>query len=299
MVHVDSLVELEGGMDGDAAVGGGGGADRKSERSGAGERAAGRHSGHGGGAPSGGKGSLVPLGDSGSPPARRGGGAKRRRAARRAARRTHHGGASGAAASAAAVGGAGGARGRAGGERGHEHGDGEKEGGGGGAARGAPSDARSVVEEITRLDGLAAEREAAGEMLEGLRAREEALVLRQGQLGVGHPDLERACQYLVLQYNSLAMQSMDGDESVPTQLLKKADSLTAAAGLFPDEDSRLKLRALTHNNFGCVYLHFGLLHTALKSLERALKIENANPDLCENPGGTHLNVCAILSQMKR
>ena len=42
----------------------------------------------------------------------------------------------------------------------------------------------------------------------------------------------------------------------------------------------------------------GRLHTALRYLDKALHIE-AMFDACDNPAGTHLNVCAILSQMGR
>jgi len=36
-------------------------------------------------------------------------------------------------------------------------------------------------------------------------------------------------------------------------MLKKAEVLTAAKGLFRSKLHRAKLRALTFNNFGCVY----------------------------------------------
>lgn len=156
-----------------------------------------------------------------------------------------------------------------------------------------------VDEEIAKYDASAGEEEAGGNMFAGLAAREKALVLRQARLGAGHPDLQQACQYLVLQYNSLAMQSMAMGADTCVKLLKKGEVLSGSSALFTDRAMRHRLRALTFNNFGCVHMHFGNLHTALKYLGKAQKMEAAEPGLAENPAGTHLNMCAILSQLQR
>jgi len=65
-----------------------------------------------------------------------------------------------------------------------------------------------------------------------------------------------------------------------------------------DEASRVKLRAVTYNNIGCYYRKMGQPREALVNLERALQTleETSNP---EHAGDTHLNICAILSQMGR
>lgn len=42
----------------------------------------------------------------------------------------------------------------------------------------------------------------------------------------------------------------------------------------------------------------GKLHTAIQYMEKALKIESNTPT-CDNPAGTHLNICAILSELGR
>merc|ERR1739845_34 len=60
---------------------------------------------------------------------------------------------------------------------------------------------------------------------------------------------------------------------------------------------RLVLRAVTYNNMGCFYKSMSKLHTALQYLRKAQKIEERSDGKCQNPAGTHLNLCALLSQM--
>merc|ERR1719454_447186 len=57
------------------------------------------------------------------------------------------------------------------------------------------------------------------------------------------------------------------------------------------------LRAVTYNNMGCFYKSMTKLHTALQYLRKAQKIEERCGDRCQNPAGTHLTLCALLSQM--
>jgi hypothetical protein len=65
-----------------------------------------------------------------------------------------------------------------------------------------------------------------------------------------------------------------------------------------DKKMRMKLRAVTFNNFGCFYKRRGKLHAALQYLAKALKIELTSEEV-DNPAGTHLNLCATLSQLGR
>lgn len=55
---------------------------------------------------------------------------------------------------------------------------------------------------------------------------------------------------------------------------------------------------MTFNNFGCFYKRRGKLHAALQYLAKALKIELTSEEV-DNPAGTHLNLCATLSQLGR
>lgn len=82
------------------------------------------------------------------------------------------------------------------------------------------------------------------------------------------------------------------------ELLRKAESLTEEGDRF---------RAVTYNNFACVFRRTKKLRSALSYLEKALEIEytylhysDESVDEClqvSNPCDIHLNICAILSQM--
>lgn len=74
-----------------------------------------------------------------------------------------------------------------------------------------------------------------------------------------------------------------------SQLLKKAEVLTERdpAG-----------RAVTYNNWACYARQQGKLATALQYLQKALAIEEKLQRV-DNPADTHLNLCAVLSQLKR
>jgi len=85
---------------------------------------------------------------------------------------------------------------------------------------------------------------------------------------------------------------------VSLELLRKAESLTEEGDRF---------RAVTYNNFACVFRRTKKLRSALSYLEKALEIEytylhysDESVDEClqvSNPCDIHLNICAILSQM--
>jgi tetratricopeptide (TPR) repeat protein len=86
------------------------------------------------------------------------------------------------------------------------------------------------------------------------------------------------------------------------ELLRKAEMLTEQKDLMINRPPRIKLRAVTLNNLGCLYRRRGKLHSALKFLEKALKLEHdlerAVGEL-DDPASTHLNLCATLSEMGR
>jgi tetratricopeptide (TPR) repeat protein len=82
--------------------------------------------------------------------------------------------------------------------------------------------------------------------------------------------------------------------------LKKAEAYT-------EEGDRY--RAVTYNNFACIFRRTKKLRSALSYLEKALEIEynylhfsQQSVDDClqvSNPCDIHLNICAILSQMSK
>merc|ERR1719218_465605 len=98
--------------------------------------------------------------------------------------------------------------------------------------------------------------------------------------------------------NTLGMKYLkDGNTEVSLKFFEKAEALTDPANLHMTPESRLVLRAVTYNNMGCFYKSMSKLHTALQYLKKAQKIEERSNGKCQNPAGTHLNLCALLSQM--
>lgn len=124
--------------------------------------------------------------------------------------------------------------------------------------------------------------------------REEQETVKQMQDTVLSTLFER----LALGYNTLGMKNLkEGNTDVSCKFFEKAEALTDPANLHMNTDSRLVLRAVTYNNMGCFYKSVGKLHTALGYLRKAEKIEERTKGRCQNPAGTHLNLCALLSQM--
>ncbi|KAG9391043.1 TPR repeat [Carpediemonas membranifera] len=82
------------------------------------------------------------------------------------------------------------------------------------------------------------------------------------------------------------------------QILSRAVRLTEPDTPWESEAARLKYRSITYNNLGVLYKRRGEPTTALSFLERALRLEIENGEV-ESPAGTHLNLCAILSQLGR
>jgi hypothetical protein len=83
---------------------------------------------------------------------------------------------------------------------------------------------------------------------------------------------------------------------VALELLRKAETLTEETDRF---------RAVTYNNFACIFRKTKKLRSALNYLEKALEIEynylHYSDEAVEeslqvsNPCDIHLNICAILS----
>lgn len=144
-----------------------------------------------------------------------------------------------------------------------------------------------------------AELQARGEHEEAVRCLES--VLRQEQATVQQMQdtvLSTLFERLAVGYNTLGMKHLkDGKADASCAFLEKAEALTEPANLHMTPESRLVLRAVTYNNMGCFYKSMGKLHTALQYLKKAQDIEDRSNGKCQNPAGTHLNLCALLSQM--
>jgi tetratricopeptide (TPR) repeat protein len=126
-------------------------------------------------------------------------------------------------------------------------------------------------------------------------------VLRAEQLTVQQMQdtaLSSLFERLAVGYNTLGMKHLkDGNTETSCKFFEKAEALTDPANLHMTPESRLVLRAVTYNNMGCFYKSMSKLHTALQYLRKAQKIEERSNGKCQNPAGTHLNLCALLSQM--
>ncbi|RYH15146.1 tetratricopeptide repeat protein [archaeon] len=119
---------------------------------------------------------------------------------------------------------------------------------------------------------------------------ERGLVLRQHMFGADSEEVWKACKTVGEMCNLLAMTYLQQEDfNMVLELLKKAEILTEKdpAG-----------RAATYNNLACYYRRQGKLHSALQYLQKALKIESKLPNV-QNPADTHINACAVLSQLGR
>ncbi|CAN0468712.1 unnamed protein product, partial [Discosporangium mesarthrocarpum] len=81
-------------------------------------------------------------------------------------------------------------------------------------------------------------------------------------------------------------------------LLDKARLLTERGRPYLPEGARLPARATTLNNLGCLMKRWGKPRVGISYLSRAIDIEaRSPPGMTDNPAGTHLNMCAALSDI--
>ena len=156
----------------------------------------------------------------------------------------------------------------------------------------APPGPSQVTEEVAlqRLDEAGALLQREGRYIEALECLERGLVLRQRLFGSKSEAVWSACKAAGELCNLLAMTYLQKEDyGMVGELLKKAEILTERdpAG-----------RAVTFNNLACFCRQQGRLHASLTYLQRALAIEQRLTHV-DNPADTHLNLCAVLSQLGR
>ena len=100
---------------------------------------------------------------------------------------------------------------------------------------------------------------------------------------------------IVLSYNRRAMDFLRNEDykSALTYLTKAEEILDTGSVSSPH-----KLYGITLNNFGCFYKRTGNPAMALNFLRKALEIGMRPPVDVNNLSGTHLNICAIYSQIE-
>ncbi|TYZ61845.1 hypothetical protein PybrP1_008702 [[Pythium] brassicae (nom. inval.)] len=131
--------------------------------------------------------------------------------------------------------------------------------------------------------------------LEALGCLEQSLWLKRRMFGVDNSVVQRALNEVVLSYNSVAMQYLaQAQFDQCLAMLRKAEAITAP-GNFRKCQS---LQILTFNNIGCCYRKLGKLKSALKYLKEAAQIGSTCAHV-KNLSITHLNLCAIQSQLGR
>jgi len=143
---------------------------------------------------------------------------------------------------------------------------------------------------LQRIDETCIKLQQQGNYLEALECMERGLVLRQHFFGAESDEVWRACKTVGEMCNLLAMSYLQQEDfAMVLELLKKAEILTER-----DPPGR----AVTFNNLACYYRRQGKLHAALQYLQKALRIESRMERVL-NPADTHLNTCAVLSQLGR
>jgi len=137
---------------------------------------------------------------------------------------------------------------------------------------------------------------------------EEGWLLRQELHGKGSCEVKEHVEELVLMLNNVAMHlvNMMAPEGNDASAQLAYDYLDRAFVLTNDDNSdavldvqtRKRLRAISFNNMGCYYERRNKLLKSLEFLDRALRLE-LDVQLVEDPSATHLNLCRVLSRLKR
>lgn len=149
---------------------------------------------------------------------------------------------------------------------------------------------KAELETLKLLDEKAVKLQEDGKYMEALTCMERGLVMRQHFFGSDSEEVWDACKSVGELCNFLAMSKLQaGEGKLAEQLLKKAEILHQN-----DEAGQ----AVTFNNLACFYRKKGKTKAALQYLKKTLRIE-ATLEKVENPGDTHLNMCAVLSELGR
>ncbi|RLN82278.1 hypothetical protein BBJ28_00016824 [Nothophytophthora sp. Chile5] len=131
--------------------------------------------------------------------------------------------------------------------------------------------------------------------LEALGCLEQSLWLKRRMFGVDNSVVHKALNEVMLSYNSVAMQYLSqGQFDQCLAMLRKAEAVTAPGNFRKCQ----ALQILTFNNIGCCYRKLGKLKSALKYLKEAAQLGSGSTHV-KNLSITHLNLCAIQSQLGR
>jgi tetratricopeptide (TPR) repeat protein len=119
---------------------------------------------------------------------------------------------------------------------------------------------------------------------------EELLKIKKINFGTNSKQFTKSCKVLCEICNILAVYYLKKEDiNSALDLLKKSEELC--------ENNELG-QAMTFNNMACYYRRIGKMRTALNFLQRALTIES-RLQRPETQADTHLNICAVLSQLNK
>lgn len=133
-----------------------------------------------------------------------------------------------------------------------------------------------------------------------LLERNLAVRLLQG-LGHDAPGAMQVFDELVRAYVDSALDVLDEDAKAAKALVSKADRMTSEVSLAPSEHDRwVKLRALTLSGQGHLARANNLSHAALQCFDAAGKtLDQSESDTSEERAGCHLNICVMLSRLRK
>ena len=129
---------------------------------------------------------------------------------------------------------------------------------------------------------------AQGKYVQALEKLEQLLRAQTREYGADSEEAERSSAQICETCNVLAMNCLqDEDFQAAFDLLKRAEIAAERS----DEG-----RAITCNNLACYYRKVGKTRSALSYLQKAQAIEERLTS-AHSPANTHLNMCAVLSQI--
>jgi len=129
---------------------------------------------------------------------------------------------------------------------------------------------------------------ALGKYVQALEKLETLLSAQTEVGGAESPEALRTSSQICEMCNVLAMHRLQTEDySAALDLLKRAEIAC---------DKSDEGRAITCNNLACYYRKVGKTRSALSYLQKAQAIED-RLDTAHSPANTHLNMCAVLSQI--
>lgn len=150
----------------------------------------------------------------------------------------------------------------------------------------------TIEDRIQQDEALCARLQEEGDFATAMNIMEKSLVFRRNYFGPQAKEVTSACRILGEMCNLIAMSHLQKQNyDAASRLLGKAEVLSAR---------NMPQRAVTLNNYACLYRRRGELRKAMSCLRKAIKIETTMQTeglVVEKAADTHLNMCAVLSQL--